>query len=99
LAERETKITPYHISHVQKELFEYGSVGTKQLRVLLINRLNPGRIAHPLGQPGDDSRHRITRHQARQDEVQDECSYQGDQEPKQLVKEIISVPFQRSTSS
>jgi hypothetical protein len=98
LAERETKIAMHHISQVYEKLFEHGSVGAKQIYVLLINRLDPGRIAHALGKSCYDGCHRISRHQAGQDEIQDEGANKSNQEPTQLVKEIPSVSFQRRTS-
>ena len=77
MAERETKITVHHISHIEKELFEHGFVGAKQFRILLIDLLDAGRIGHALRQPGDDGCHRIARHQARQDEIQQEGENKG----------------------
>ena len=64
-----------------------------------IDLLDAGRIGHALGKPGYDGCHRISRHQARQDEIQHEGKNEGNYEPTQLVKEILSVSFQRSTSS
>jgi hypothetical protein len=74
-------------------------LGSKQVRVLLVDLLDAGRIGHALRQLCHDTCHRISRHQARQEEIQYDGENKGDQEPKQLVKEIPSVSFQRSTSS
>jgi hypothetical protein len=41
-----------HILHVYEKLFVHGLVGAKQFRVLLINGLDPGGVAHALGHAG-----------------------------------------------
>jgi hypothetical protein len=97
LAEGITKIAMQHIGYIENELFQHGFVGVKQIRVLLINRLDPGRIApHALGKPCYNGSYRISRHQAGQDEIQYEGENSRDQKPKQLVAKIPSVSLQRT---
>jgi hypothetical protein len=88
-----------YINDIKVELYNQGFIGSKQALIFLIDRCQAGRIGHALGKPGNDGCHGISRHQARQDEIQYEGEYKSDQEPEQLVKEILSISFQRSTSS
>jgi hypothetical protein len=98
LAERETEIATENIFYIDKKLLNHGFVGTKQFRILLVDLLDASRIAHTLGHPCYDSRDRIAWHQAGQGEVQYEGENEGNDEPTQLVEEILPVSFQRGTS-
>ena len=87
------------ILYIQEKLYDHGLVGAKQVRVLLIDCLDAGRIGHALGKMRNNACDRISGHQARQGEIQNEGKNERDQEPGQLVKEVLSVAFQRNTSS
>jgi hypothetical protein len=98
LAEGWTKIAMQYIPYVNEELLNNGFVDSKQCCILLIDRFHAGRIGHALGKPSNDGCDRISRHQAGKGEIQDKGENKRDPQPKQLVKEILSIPFQRSTS-
>jgi hypothetical protein len=74
-----------HIFHVKEKLDKHRFVGAKQLRILLVDLFHACRAGHPLGEPRNDGCYRISRHQARQDKIQHERAYKGDDEPNQLV--------------
>ena len=89
----------HYIIYIEEKLGKQGFVGSKQALIFLIDRFQAGRIGHALGKPCNDSCHGISRHQARQDEIQQERENKSDQEPNQLVKKVLSVSFQPNTST
>jgi hypothetical protein len=98
LAEREAEVAPHHVAHIDKELLDHRFVGAEQLGVLLVDCLHAGRVAHALRLPRHNRSHRIARHHARQNEVEEERKDKGDRKPAELVEEVFSVAFQVNPS-
>jgi hypothetical protein len=70
----------------------------EQLGVLLVNRLDTGRISLALSHPGNDGGYWIARHEAGEEKIQQEGGNESDDEPGQLVTEVPQVSFQLITS-
>mgnify|MGYP002378440016 CR=1 FL=1 len=84
LADRVAEIATSHVPDVDRILLKYRLICAEQLGILLVHRLHACGIRHALRHPCGNRSHRISRHQARQEEV-DRC--RGD-----LIKRLAWLP-------